>query len=275
MSQSAGRPLQLGDDDITRFWALVLPSSDCWAWMASIGSDGYGRFALRLPDGRQRTVTPHQVAAVLAYGEPPAGATLLHDCEVRLCVRTGPGHVRVGTQAENMQQAAHRGRSRGPHPGLVDTRGPAGASRAVQAALRASAERDPVVLALVLRELLAARGYGGRPFTREINLFAVGQDGRVWTAWYRSDSGTWNGWVPILYGTFSQRTPVACNRRIRLFAVGQDGHVYWTHGLPEDLAQGWGAITDDAASGPTFPQQPSWLQRGYERPQSCRWRDSG
>jgi hypothetical protein len=167
MSQSAGRPLQLSDDDVTRFRALVLPTSSCAVFTGSIGSDGYGRFALRGPDGRQRTVTPHQVAAVIAFGELTAGATLMHDCDVRLCVRTEAGHVRVATQAENMQQAVYRGRSRGPHPGLVDTREPVGASRAVQAALRASADRDPVALALVLREVLAA----GDPLRDNLQLF--------------------------------------------------------------------------------------------------------
>jgi hypothetical protein len=167
VSQSAGRPLELTDGDVVRFRALVLPTADHWVWMGSIGSDGYGRFALRGPDGRQRTVTPHQVAAVLAYGEMTAGVTVLHDCDVRVCVRTGPEHVRISTQADNMQQAVQRGRSRGPHPGLVDTRGPVGASRAVQAALRASAERDPVALARVLGMVLAA----GDPLRDNLVLF--------------------------------------------------------------------------------------------------------
>jgi hypothetical protein len=135
----------------------------------SVGSDGYGRFALRQPDGRQRTVTPHQVAAVLAYGELPAGATLLHDCDVRLCVRTDPGHVRISTQAENMQQAAQRGRARGPRPGLVDVRGPVRASRAVQDALRASTDRSTAGLARVLAEVLAA----GDPLRHNGRLFEV------------------------------------------------------------------------------------------------------
>jgi hypothetical protein len=169
VSRSAGRPLQLSNDDITRFRALVLPTSSCAVFTASIGSDGYGRFALRLPGGGQRTVTPHQVAAVLAFGELPAGATLLHDCEVRLCVRTGPGHVRVGTQEENMQQAAERGRARGPRPGLVDVRGRRGASVAVQAALRASTDRSAVGLARVLAEVLAA----GDPLRHNGRLFEV------------------------------------------------------------------------------------------------------
>jgi hypothetical protein len=167
VARSAGQPLELSEAAIGRFWRLVLPTAGCSIWAGTVGSDGYGRFRLSRPDGRQRTVTPHQVAAVIAFGELPAGVTLLHDCDVRLCVRTGTGHVRVGTQAENMQQAVHRGRSRGPHPGLVDTRGPAGASRAVQAALRASADRDPVALALVLGEALAA----GDPLRDNLQLF--------------------------------------------------------------------------------------------------------
>jgi len=46
--------------------------------------------------------------ARLGYGPIPAGATVLHDCEVRLCCRAEPGHLRVGTQSENMRQAVAR-----------------------------------------------------------------------------------------------------------------------------------------------------------------------
>jgi hypothetical protein len=116
-------------------------------------------------------VTPHQVAAVLAFGELPAGVTLLHDCDVRLCVRTGPGHVRVGTQAENMRQAARRGRARGPRPGLVDVRGRVGASRAVQQAVRASTDRSPDGLARVLAEVLAEVLAAGDPLRHNGRLF--------------------------------------------------------------------------------------------------------
>ncbi len=60
---------------------------------------------IRTVDYRQRTVTPHQVAAVLAGGELESGVTILHDCDLRLCCCTDAGHVRVATQSENMQQA--------------------------------------------------------------------------------------------------------------------------------------------------------------------------
>ncbi len=157
MSKSPGVVLDLTDADRARFAAKLLPTTSCIVWGGAVGRDGYGRFAMRRADGRKRTVSTHVVAAVLAWGNVAAGATVLHDCDFRLCVRTDlPGHVRVSTQAENVRQAVRRGRLRGPHPGLVDTRGPAGVSRAVRDALRASADHDPAVLALMLRDALAA-----------------------------------------------------------------------------------------------------------------------
>ncbi len=126
-------------------------------------------FAICNVGERQRTVTPHQVAAVLAGGEIRFGATILHDCDLRLCCRTDPGHVRVATQAENMQQAAWRGRAVGPRPGLVDVRGKAGASRAVQAALRKATDRSPEGLAATLAAVVAA----GDPRANLIPLFDV------------------------------------------------------------------------------------------------------
>ena len=124
-------------------------------------SDGYGRIAIRNSEDGARTLTPHQVGARLGYGPIPAGATVLHDCEVRLCCRAAPGHLRVGTQSENMRQAVARGRAVGPHPGRVDVRGKAGASRAIQAALRAAADRSPAALASVLAAVIDRVTRGG------------------------------------------------------------------------------------------------------------------
>jgi len=110
------------------------------------------------PDGRERIITPHLAAATITFGPLPLGSTLMHDCDVRTCVSTGPGHLRVATQRENVRQAVQRGRAAGPKPGLVDVRGPAGATRAVQDALRAvaGAGLSPDELAVVLVEVLAA-----------------------------------------------------------------------------------------------------------------------
>jgi len=147
--------LRLSHADIVRWRAHVLVTGTCHVWMGAVGSDGYGRIAVRNAEDGPRTLTPHQVGARLGYGPIPAGATVLHDCEVRLCCRAEPGHLRVGTQSENMRQAVARGRAVGPHPGRVDVRGKVGASRAVQAALRAAADRSPAGLAAVLAVVIA------------------------------------------------------------------------------------------------------------------------
>ena len=155
MSQSLGRPLRLSHADIVRWGAQVLVTGTCHVWMGAVGSDGYGRIAIRNREDGARTLTPHQVGARLGYGPIPAGATVLHDCEVRLCCRAEPGHLRVGTQSENMRQAVARGRAVGPRPGRVDVRGKAGASRAIQAALRDARDRSPTGLAAVLAAVIA------------------------------------------------------------------------------------------------------------------------
>ncbi|RIJ77952.1 hypothetical protein D1871_04515 [Nakamurella silvestris] len=168
MSKSRGTALPLTDADIGRWERFVLKTATCWVWMGAVGQDGYGRFSLRPePGGKQRTVTPHQVAAFLATGGPGEGETVLHDCDFRLCCRYVRGHVRVSTQAENMQQAAWRGRARGHHPGLVDVRGPQGVARAVQDALDLAEDRTPEDLADVLAATLAL----GDPLAGNLSLF--------------------------------------------------------------------------------------------------------
>ncbi len=108
-------------------------------------------------------LTPHQVGARLGFGPLPVDCTLMHDCEVRLCCSSAPGHVRIATQRENMRQAVARGRSRGPRPGLVDTRGVVGASRAIQAAIVSAVQADPGIGKAALAAVLAAAVAAGDP----------------------------------------------------------------------------------------------------------------
>jgi hypothetical protein len=168
MSQSRGVPLPLSAADVARWRGRLVMTAACHVWMGAVGSDGYGRFSVRAAGGGgDRRVTPHQVAALVGCGAVPVGATLLHDCEVRLCCRYGPGHVRVSTQAENMRQAVARGRAMGPRPGMVDVRGRVGTSRAVQAALYEAGTSDPGRLAQVLTRVLAE----GDPLADQLALF--------------------------------------------------------------------------------------------------------
>jgi hypothetical protein len=153
VSQSQGRPLRLSHADIVRWHEHLLITATCHVWMGAVGSDGYGRFQITNKYDGTRMLTPHQVAARLGFGPIPEGATLLHDCEVRLCCRYGTDHVEVGTQSENMRHAVVRGK--------------VGASRAIQAALRDAVDRSPAGLARVLAGVIA----DGDPMRDMLPLF--------------------------------------------------------------------------------------------------------
>jgi len=178
VSKSQGRPLRLSHADIVRWRSHVLVTATCHVWMGAVGSDGYGRLAINNQQDGARVLTPHQVAARLGFGPIPEGATLLHHCEVRLCCRYDTGHVRVGTQAENMQDAVRRGRAVGPRPGRTDLRGKVGASRAIQAALRDAGNRSPEALTAVLAVTLEA----GDPWRDFLPLFDAPPPARLVTA---------------------------------------------------------------------------------------------
>ena len=49
VSQSWGRPLRLSHADIVRWRAQLLLTGTCHVWMGAVGSDGYGRIAIRNP----------------------------------------------------------------------------------------------------------------------------------------------------------------------------------------------------------------------------------
>lgn len=153
--------------DIARWHHGLLRTATCYIWTGAVGSDGYGRIAIKNRIDGPRMVTPHQIAAVLRFGPIPVGATVLHDCDVRLCCRADPGHVRIGTQGENIRDAVRRGRIVGPRPGRVDVRGKVGASRAIQAALAGAVDRSPEALAAALAAAIAE----GDPWRDLLPLF--------------------------------------------------------------------------------------------------------
>lgn len=159
----------MSNRDLARLFAHVVPTASCDIWVGAVGSDGYGRFSVHNEVDGARIVSPHHVAAARMFGPVPLGATLMHDCDVRVCMSTDPGHVRIATQGENMRQAARRGRAVGPRPGMVDVRGKVGASRAVQAAIAdaARAGATPDELAQVLARVLAE----GDPLRGLVALF--------------------------------------------------------------------------------------------------------
>ncbi|TVS26142.1 hypothetical protein EKI59_11145 [Corynebacterium sanguinis] len=105
---------------VQRFWSNVVrgPGNECWIWVGPISTpDGYGRFTWQTKSVR-RTLSAHRFALLLELGEDvPAGYIGEHACCEPLCVRVHEHHLRVATQAENIDYAVFRGRHVGNQRG--------------------------------------------------------------------------------------------------------------------------------------------------------------
>jgi len=105
-----------------RFWPKVSVTKNpykCWEWKASKNKAGYGQISI---GGRKgRPLLAHRVSWMIHNGAVPRGFIVIHDCDNPGCVR--PGHLRIGTDAENKLDASLRGRiARGkklPHTKLT------------------------------------------------------------------------------------------------------------------------------------------------------------
>ncbi len=129
----------------------------CHHWVGAIGDDGYGRFQAGSGPGA-RTVRPHVRLFELTHGLRPVGVPLLHSCDETGCVAVA--HLSVGTQALNVAQMHHRGRSYRRHTSVVDRRGPAGRARAIRAALAGGWDQPAFVVAVAV----------GDPFNGQLTL---------------------------------------------------------------------------------------------------------
>lgn len=85
------------------------PNSGCWLWTDCLHHNGYGQISLGRgkPSGRA-----HRISWELNKGPVPAGALVLHKCDVRSCVN--PDHLFLGTPAENMNDMIAKGRAKHP-----------------------------------------------------------------------------------------------------------------------------------------------------------------
>lgn len=148
-----------------RFFSRVVRGpgpQDCHLWVGAIGSDGYGRFAIRRGADPHVVRTSRYAAAAALQGQAlAAGDLVLHLCDLPLCVRSVTAadidagvrpHIILGTQNDNMRRMGFMGRGGGRRAIVTHGAGVTARverSRALRDAVRDGWDDDAVQAALL------------------------------------------------------------------------------------------------------------------------------
>lgn len=93
---------------VRRFWMHVDKTEGCWLWKSirtgNVCYDKYGKF-----EANHVIYDAHRYSWRMHYGEIPDGMCVLHECDVRPCVR--PDHLFLGTKRDNNLDCKAKGRN--------------------------------------------------------------------------------------------------------------------------------------------------------------------